>query len=122
MKIASIALALLAGTLFGSAPATAASVEMGGNSTVTGSLLSDVMDGLTSIFPIMSGCREKMESIDRKILSLPDNPETKDGALTSGTIKERWDVSACGKITPVYVTIYPKPGGYSVFDISARPK
>ena len=122
MKSSSIALVLLSSIIFGTAPASAASVEIGGNSTVAGPLLTDVMNSLIPAFPIMSGCREKLQAIDRKILSLPENPDIKDGALTSGTIKEQWDVSACGKITPIYVTIYPKPDSSSVFEISAKQK
>jgi len=122
MKKTSASLIFLTSLFFTNTATFAGGIEISGKSTVAGPLLTDVMNSLVPSFGIMSGCRERIESINRQVLELPENPETKDGVLISGTIKEQWDVTACGKVKPIYVTINPRPDGKANFDISGVKK
>ena len=43
------------------------------------------------------------------------------GQLTSGVLKERWSLTKCYKVVPVYVTVEFLANGQTAHTISAKP-
>ena len=53
---------------------------------------------------------------------MPVNPSKNDkGQLTSGVLQERWSLTKCQKVVPVYVTVEFLSSGQTVHTIPAKP-
>lgn len=82
----------------------------------------DIMPKLIPYSAIVSGCKEPIEKIETQIIERPDNPASNaQGQLTSGKIKERWNLSMCQREVSIYVTIEFLPDGQSTHELSTKP-
>jgi hypothetical protein len=82
----------------------------------------DIMPKLIPYSSIVSGCKEPITTINTHIIEAPSNPTSNSsGQLTSGTFKERWNLSKCDKEVPIYVTVEFLPNGQSAHELSATP-
>ena len=101
------------------------SIEFGGKSIITALdniFRGDIMPKLIPLSTVLTGCREPIEKIDTEILEMPVNPsKNNEGQLTSGVLKERWSLTKCHKVVPVYVTVEFLASGQTAHTISANP-
>lgn len=91
------------------------SIKLTGNSLADGDLMKDIMISLKPAFVTASGCHGSITAINRRIIGGADV------SSASGKLKEQWSISACGKVTPMYVTIELFVDGKSSYKISAKP-
>ena len=101
------------------------SIGFGGKSIITALdnvFRGDIMPKLIPLSTVLTGCSEPIEKIDTEIFEMPVNPTQNDkGQLTSGVLKERWSLTKCHKVVPVYVTVEFLANGQTAHTISAKP-
>ena len=101
------------------------SIGFGGKSIITALdnvFRGDIMPKLIPLSTVLTGCSEPIEKIDTEILEMPVNPTQNDkGQLTSGLLKERWSLTKCHKVVPVYVTVEFLASGQTAHTISVKP-
>ncbi len=100
------------------------SIGFSGKSIITrldGIFRNDIMPKLIPYSTIVSGCNDPIERIETEILEKPINPTSNaQGQLTSGKLKERWNVVKCQKVVPIYVTIDFLADGKTAHELSAK--
>ena len=101
------------------------SIEFSGDSIINkldSIFRQDIMPKLIPYSTIVSGCKEPIEKIETEIIEKPANPTSNArGQLTSGILKERWNLTKCQKILPIYVTVEFLSSGETAHSLSAKP-